>query len=272
MPVRVGPAEAAILETFVVPRYLSLFGELMLEMLAEGDEAQVVHLDCLTGYPDRGVCLKMPGAHVYGVDPSPHAIALAKAKAATMPEMVSDYRAAEGWPVPLPSGAFSHGFAIQAPAVPAERVRLHAELARLVAPSGQALVAMPLRGSFQEILDLLREFALRHEANDLATAVELAARMRPSPDDLAGEIGAAGFEFVEVATRTTVVPFQSGRDFFEDPMCRLLVLPELAAQLGTAAMARPMAYVRDAIDKYWSDAAFELTLNVGCASGRRLAG
>jgi hypothetical protein len=29
--------------------------------------------------------------------------------------------------------------------------------------------------------------------------------------------------------------------------------------------------VREAIDKYWSDATFELTVNVGCASGRKIA-
>jgi hypothetical protein len=28
--------------------------------------------------------------------------------------------------------------------------------------------------------------------------------------------------------------------------------------------------VREAIDKYWSDGTFELTVNVGCATGRRL--
>ena len=39
---RLGPAEAAIFETFIVPRYLSLFGEFALEMLVESDDAQVV--------------------------------------------------------------------------------------------------------------------------------------------------------------------------------------------------------------------------------------
>jgi hypothetical protein len=31
-----------------------------------------------------------------------------------------------------------------------------------------------------------------------------------------------------------------------------------------------MKYVHDAICKYWSEGVFELTVNVGCASGRRL--
>jgi len=68
---RLGPAEAAIFETFVVPRYLSSFGELALEMLADGHDAQVIHVDCRTGYPDRGLALRLAGAYIYGCDPSP---------------------------------------------------------------------------------------------------------------------------------------------------------------------------------------------------------
>src|SRR6202044_3464338 len=75
-----GPAEAAIFETFVVPRYLSWFGELALEMVAESDDAQVVHLHCRTGYPDRAITLKLPNAHVIGLDTSSAALELARAK------------------------------------------------------------------------------------------------------------------------------------------------------------------------------------------------
>ena len=158
---KLGPSEAAIFETFVVPRYLSLFGDLALEMVAEGPDAQVVHLYCRTGYPDRGMLAKLPGAHFYGIDPSPHAIELARAKAQTMPGMVANYRVAE-IPVPLTDGAFSHGYSLHPLVVPEERRRLFAEFARLIAPSGQVLVAMPMRGSYLEIADLLREYALKY--------------------------------------------------------------------------------------------------------------
>ena len=152
---RLGPADAAIFETFVVPRYLSAFGELALEMLAEGQDAQVIHLDCRTGYPDRGLALRLPGAYIYGCDPSPHAIELARAKAATMPDMISEYRVVDGLPVPYASHGFSHALTLHPVAAPQERARMIAEFARVLAPGGQALLAMPLRSSFQEIADLL---------------------------------------------------------------------------------------------------------------------
>jgi SAM-dependent methyltransferase len=267
--VHLGPAEAAIFETFVVPRYLSLFGELVLEMLADSDDAQVAHILCRTGYPDRGVALKLSGAHIVGVDSSSAAIELARAKAATMPEMVSEYRVCEDLPTTLPSEAFSHALTLHPIADGEDRGMLLQELSRVLGLNGQALVAMPLRGSFQEVGDLLREYALKFDDNTVAAAVERATNARPTVEMLGAELEEVGFDFVDVSLRPATFAFRSGRDFFEDPIARLLVLPEVKLNLGLDDPDKPLSYVRDAIDKYWSDGAFELTVNVGCATGRR---
>ena len=185
-----------------------------------------------------------------------------------MPGMVASYRVAE-LPAPLTAGAFSHGYSLHPLVVPEERTRLFAEFARLIAPRGQVIVAMPMRGSFVEIADLLREYALKHEAGEVTKAVDAAVLIRPTVDELRGAVEAAGFEFVEVELRPATLTFQSGRDFFEDPIARLLFLPEFAIALGIDAMEEPLAYVEDAIDRYWSDSEFTLTVNVGCVSGRR---
>jgi len=268
---RLGPAEAAIFETFVVPRYLATFGDLVVEMLAEGDDAQVAHLLCRTGYPDRGVALRLAGAHIYGCDPSSSAIELARVKAATMPDLVTDYRVADQLPAPLPGGSFSHVLSVHPILRPPERAQLLQECARLLAPNGQALLAIPMRGSFQEIFDLLREFALKHEAVDVMQAVEQAALSHPTLEALGAELEEAGFHYVDVELRSTTLEFQSGRAFFEDPIARLIILPELRATFQVEDTEPSFTYVREAIDKYWSQASFALTVNVGCASGRRLA-
>jgi SAM-dependent methyltransferase len=267
--VRLGPAEAAIFETFVVPRYLSLFGDLVLEMMVESEEAQVVHLLCRTGYPDRGIALKLTGAHIVGLDGSQAALELARAKAATMPEMVSDYRLSEELPTPLPAAAFSHAVTLHPLANPEERGRVLAEFARLLAPHGQGLVAIPLRGSFQELADLLREYALKYDDHDVARAVEEAVLVRPTVEMFGAEMEEHGFDFVDVTLRPKTLTFQSGRDFFEDPITRLLILPEVRMNLNLDETDKPFSYVREAIDKYWSESPFELTINVGCATGRR---
>lgn len=270
---RLGPEDAAIFETFVVPRYLAMFGDRLLDMLVRGPEARVCHVQCRTGYPDRALLERLPAAHVFGCDASEHAIELARAKASMLvrknPGSAFDYRVVDGLPLPFPASAFSHAFTLHPLTAPAERKRLVDELARLVAPRGQALVAMPLRGSFVEIADLLREYALKYERTELSNAVEAAVQLRPTEDMLARELEAAGFEFVDVDMRPRTLKFASGRDLFEDPVSRLLLLPEFELNLALDDVAQPFAYVRETIDKYWSDGTFELTVNVGVVSGRR---
>jgi SAM-dependent methyltransferase len=269
--VRLGPAEAAIFETFVVPRYLSLFGEIALEMLAEGEDAQVVHLHCRTGYPDRGLAIRLPGAYILGLDSSAAALELARAKASTMPDMVSEYRIIDELPTALPEAAFSHALMLHPPSASDARGPLLAEAARLLAAHGQAMLAAPLRGSFQEIFDLLREYALKNDDTTVAAAVEQATQILPTAETLTNEFEASGFDFVDVSSRQSELSFQGGRDFFEDPIARLVILPELRWALGLGQAAdKPLAYVRDAIDKYWGGRAFELSVHVACATGRRL--
>src|SRR5512145_374336 len=99
--------ESAVFETFVVPRYLSRFGELVLHMLLPTDGARVANLGCRTGYPDREICQGVPHASVYGVDRSPAALELARYKA-TATAISAQYVLTEIFPSPLPDAAFSH--------------------------------------------------------------------------------------------------------------------------------------------------------------------
>ncbi len=268
---RLEAADAAVFETFVVPRYLRPFGELALSMLAASEEAQIAHLDCRTGYPDFEISERLPGSHLFGCDRSASAIELARAKAAINRGFVADYRVSTaGEAAPFPDGAFSHAVSIHPLSRPEDRVALLAELHRLLAPHGQALVAMPLRGSFAELADLLREFALKHEAIPLTDAVDRASFGRPTVELLGAEVERAGFGFVDVELEASQLEWRSGRDFYEDPVARLVLFPEFRAQLGVEDLGAAWEYVRDAIDKYWSDSTFELTVHVGCVSGRKL--
>lgn len=264
--------EAAVFETFIVPSYLTLFGEPLLERLVPTRDARVCHLECRTGYPDRALLIRLPNAHIHGVDASEHAIALARAKASTVAreagaDVVFDYRVVGAYPLPYPAAAFSHTLVVHPS--PVARATLFAELARITAPRGQALLALPLRGSFAELTDLLRECALKHDLTDLEAAVETLVQLRPTDDLLGHELATAGFGKVITEVHSRTLTFTSGRAFLEDPVVRLLLAPEVAALLPTRPAIEPFAYVRDAIDKYWSEGGFALSVNVGVTSARR---
>ena len=266
---RLGPSDAAVLETFVVPRYLTLFGETVVDMFLAESSAAVIHLGCRTGYPDELIAERLRSGSIVGYDVSPPAIELARTKGALIPQVSTDYEVFSGYPTPLADASCTHGISLHPSILPNDRQALIEEMARLLVPRGQVLLAMPLRGSFQEIIDLLREYALKYDLPNVAKAAETAYAMRPNLESLSEELQGAGFDEVDIDLRPVSLAFQSGRDLMEDPIMRLLVLPEIAAALGMRDLAEPLAYVEEAINRYWSEEAFELTINVGCASGRR---
>lgn len=266
---KLSAAEAAVMETFAVPRYLSLLGDLALDMLLAGEGARVVHLGCRTGYPDRHLCEKVDGCTVVGVDPSLPALELARNKAAIRASADLQYLVATDYPTELDADTFSHALSLHPLGGAPERSKLFTEMFRLLYAGGQALVAIPLRGSFQEIADLFREYSLKFDEGSFGQATDTAASERPTLESLSEELESAGFDDVDVEIRQTSLTFDSGRAFAEDPVTRLLIVPDLAATMGVDDLGRPLGYLRDAIDKYWSEAKFELTLNVGCASARK---
>jgi hypothetical protein len=93
---------------------------------------------------------------------------------------------------------------------------------------------------------------------------------RPTIESLSDELELVGLGDVDVEIRHTQLTFDSGRALIEDPVWRLLILPDIRAGLPDTDLERPLEYLRDAVDKYWSASHFELTLNVGCASARRV--
>jgi SAM-dependent methyltransferase len=267
---RLGSSDAAVLETFVVPRYLSLFGEAALDMFLSSNAASIVHLGCRTGYPDELIADRLTSGSIVGLDPSPPAIELARTKGALIPSVSTDYEVFTTYPTALTERSFTHGLSLHPSIVLEDRQALIAEMARLIVPKGQVLLSMPMRGSFQEIIDLLREYSLKFDAGDIGKATDVASFARPTVEGLTEELQVAGFDEVDVDLRPVSLAFQSGRDLMEDPIMRLLVLPEIWAMLGIDPMDGPMQYVEEAINRYWSEEAFELTINVGCASGRRV--
>ena len=263
------PADAAIFETFVVPRYLTLYGDLLLEMLLAGDAARILHIGCRTGYPDLKLFERIDQCEIVGIDPSLPALELARNKAASRRDAPIEYRILEEGLSQFEPAEFTHTIALHPIATSEQRIELLGSMRELLCPGGQALVAMPLRGSFQEIADLLREYALKFDDGDFSKAVEYALATRPSIESLSEELEGAGFEDVDVEIRQTFLPFDSGRAFVEDPVTRLQIMPELRSWLGDHDLKQPLEYVRDAIDKYWSEGKLELSLNVGCASARK---
>lgn len=263
------PGEVAILETFVVPRYLASFGEPVLDLLLAGDFARIAHFGCRTGYPDRQLLETITSCSVVGVDPSLAAVELARNKAATLHDVALEYLVATEYPTELEEESFSHAMSLHPIGTEDDRIELFREMHRVLYTGGQALVALPMRGSFQEVGDLFREYALKQDRGDFGKSAEVGMAAQPTIETLSEELEAAGFDDIDIDVRQVTLRFESGRAFTEDPATRLLILPEIQGLMGVDDLKEPVSYLSDAIDKYWSNREFELGVNVGAASARK---
>ena len=265
-------ADASLFESAVVPRYLSFFASLAVQMLLPFAPAKIAHLGCRVGFPHIEIADRFPDSAIVGVDASEAAIELARTRFEGMSGITLDYLVSDRLPAGIEVGTFTHAIAIHPMGGPEERALLLSDLHRLLLPGGQAVFALPLRGSFPEISDMLREFALRLDLTDLGKAIDLAASNRPTIETVSEELESAGLTDVDVDVSLIAISFASGREFVEDPIARLMVFADIAAILPAepGLLQTAFKYVEDAIQKYWSEGVFELTINVGCASGRKL--
>lgn len=264
-----GENDAAIVDTFAVPRYLSWFGELLLEIVLVGQSARVAHLGCRTGYPDVQVLERMPNTTLMGVDGATAVLDLARGKVQGAAAGSIDYLVESGIPTQLPDGQFSHVFCLHPRADREGRLLLFQEMRRLLYRGGQALVALPLSSSYRELFDLLREYALKFDDTALSKSLEAAFAERITVESIAEELEEAGLVDVDFEVRQKTISFDSGRALVEDPVTRFFILPEIQAWLGTEDLTEPARYFVESVDKYWSEEMLEVGVSVVAVSARR---
>src|SRR5262249_42479386 len=138
----------------VTARYMSFFAGLAVDMMLRHEDAAIAHFGCRTGFPDPIVADKMPGSTIVGLDPSEDALDLARSKSALFSGMNASYVECDALPTPLFDSSFTHAFTLHPICKPRLRTELLSEMRRVLVPGGQALIALPLRGSFPEIADI----------------------------------------------------------------------------------------------------------------------
>lgn len=257
--------QAAVFDTVVVPAFAHVFGTMAVESLVVSDEARVAHIGCRTGYPDAGVLERLPNSHVIGRDSSAAAVELARTKASA-----AGYRDRANYAVgksdTLPDGAFSHALTL----LPGDVDGTLREHHRLLAPAGQSVVAVLLRDSFDAVFDLLREFALRHDADRFSLALEQRALGFLTENDLRKSAEQVGFHHLEVHKRSIALSFNRGRDVLESAAMQRFLLGDLEAFARATGLDREaFAYLTHAFDTYYGGQPFEIGYRAAVISSRR---
>jgi hypothetical protein len=261
-----GDAEVEALGREVVPRYLRFFNRLAIDSIMPVSGAAAGLFGPIASSLGAGAKERLPGAPITAFEPSEAGVRAALARADGIP-----VERCATLPIQRGDASLTHAVAVHPIVAPGDRLALLRDLRRVLVVSGQLVVVVPLRGSYPEVSDMLREYALKHDATKLAEAVEIAAQSRPTPETLTDEIEIAGYDDVSVEVDLICVPFRSGRDFAAHALLSLVVAPDVANALGLPSdvVGPAIEYVQTAIGTYWSEGQFDLTVNLGCATARR---
>ncbi len=245
--------------------YLEPFVGHALAAMVAGDAPQVAQLFCGDGYLAPALFNRFPDTHLYGLDPSRDALAVAAARISEgsmfQPLVI------EGFPSSLPQASFSHAIAVHPPVAHWQNVLR--ESARLLAPRGQLIVCSPSGQSFVELFDLLRECALKLDRPALTTSLSGHAIERNVPEHLEQVWPSIGFTYVEATRHKFELSFVDANALFSDPAWLQYILPTVAGSAGITQADPAFRYLRDAIDRYWSDRPFGLTVELACVTARR---
>lgn len=116
------------------------------------------------------------------------------------------------------------------------------ELRRVVRPGGWLLATVALRGSFDELFDLLAEACEATQLLQQKAVSEEARAALPDDDALAGRFVAAGFVVGSFGVEERLLAHCDGAALINDPLVREVLLPALTGaplpEVAAVALAR----------------------------------
>jgi hypothetical protein len=144
------------------------------------------------------------------------------------------------------------------------------EIARALAPGGQAVITSPLRGTWGEFLDLFREVLRENDKRDSLAALDRYIEALPDGEAIAGALEAAGLTDVRVEVARWEMLFKSAREFFFAPLVELGPLPRWKQLTGRGdEMQDIFFFTKEAIDTYFKGRVFAVSVVGAAASGRK---
>jgi len=254
----------------VVPRYAQRFVDLLLRVVELPQRSHVVDLACRTGHLALELLERMPDGRIVALDADERYVDMLRARAARdLGRRL--FPAVHGTDtLPFDDGTFSLAVCNLVDRVSTDRSALLSETARVLRPGGQIVLTQPMQGSFVEVIDLLREVALKYDMPRVAARVDEYVASLPSAAQWRDELTAFGFDWIAIEQSQFELVFSRNQSLLSDPAVVACAAPEWQWCASAANEPEQVLYrLQDAIELYFDDHDFELSVVAGCVSARR---
>jgi SAM-dependent methyltransferase len=276
----VTPAEkqarlAKLYDAEILPAYAARFGALLARAVVVRPAARVVEIGCATGAFTLDLARRFDrDSHLTALDASPAFVAEAQARieAEAAPHAQVVLTARPEIPTSIPLGDSTADLVVSNLTVagagdPRAAVK---EAARLLAPGGQLALSVPLRGTWAEFLDLFREVLRENGKQESVAAVDRYVAGLPDGETVGGWLEEAGLEQIAITAARWEILFRSAREFFFAPLIELGPLAQWKRLSGRGdQMQDVFFFTKEAIDTYFKDRVFAVTIVGAVVSGRK---
>jgi ubiquinone/menaquinone biosynthesis C-methylase UbiE len=267
---------ARIYDDEILPVWAERFGRMLLRDLVLPPRCQVLDVACGTGYPAVEIVRRMgDGSRLIALDSSSAMLDVARRKMTDMGAKGVFFRT-ENADSRLSFADDVYDVVVCNLGVgemSAPRAAL-TDFARVTKPGGDVRCTLPVEGSFQEFFDIYREVLTKHDKHELLARLdEHVAAVYPTVARCERWLAGAGLVGVEIEIERFTMLFRSSREFFFAPVIEYGPLPEWKALAGKGQeMQDVFWYIKEAIDAYFADRAFEVTVVACCLRGKKPGG
>ncbi len=264
------PHDALVYDSVVVPRWSSLFGRILLSRMPTSGRVQVLDVGCGTGHPAYDAMRRLgEGSRVIAIDRDAALVDLARRRALDDAGTRIFFKVEPVERLSCGDEVFDLVIGNLVLGSLDDETAALGEIRRVLVPGGRVLLTRTLAGTFEEVLDMLRDVALRHDAAEVTRRIEVVAARYPSGASLAAQVRASGFTQVDVSEEELRLPFRNARELFGDALLRVIAMPEWRWICGMGEGAQELlGEAERTLDTYFGGGPVSLTVRAGVVEAR----
>lgn len=255
----------------VVPRWNAAFARLLLDHLDLPERATILDMGCSTGTLTQELISRtVSGSRIIAIEASGPAMDLARQRAGDLSGKRVFFKTERDLKLTFAPEVFDRVFAnlvLGDMVDPAQTLR---DLRRVLKRGGRFGASFPARGSFLEVIDLLREVVLKFEVEGATRRLDEYVESLPDERRAIAMAEDAGFKDVAFQRAPFTLSFRNARAFFADAIVEMLLAEDLHRVAGEGTSGdRVLFHLREAIDTYFAGSDFTMSIVAGAIFGSR---